>query len=300
MSQNIKIGAIRHHTKASETYINVTFSYPNITLDWDIPIQYRRTGTDLRDKSSNEIAEYIEKIYMICNPLNWDAWKKEQIIFWSSKNAATTKPFFDVLVNNFKWISQLSDLPQNPNWARRIQDIKENGYTLATNTNMADKKKSVNCTHILLLPIPRGGVTGYETWSKEERENIINVLESRDAFEDKVMKKEGLLPDHKFPEIRWDENTKRDSLSDLSNDDIKNDFQLLNNQRNQQKREVCRNCYQTGKRGIAFGINYFYKGSEFWDKQIPQKGKVSEKGCIGCAWYDFKAWRESLNSKIKN
>ena len=50
------------------------------------------------------------------------------------------------------------------------------------------------------------------------------------------------------------------------------------NQRNQQKREVCRNCFQKGIRGTIYGINYFYEGTERWDPQIPTVGKAAEKG----------------------
>ena len=87
----------------------------------------------------------------------------------------------------------------------------------------------------------------------------------------------------------------RDALKSLKNiDEIKAKFQLLTNQRNQQKREVCRNCYQTGKRGILFGIPFFYKGNENWDNNIPRTGKSAEKGCIGCGWYDIERWRNEL------
>jgi hypothetical protein len=66
-----------------------------------------------------------------------------------------------------------------------------------------------------------------------------------------------LLPDHKFPEIRWGNDTKRDSPEHLNDKEIKEQFQLLSNQRNLQKREVCRQCYQTGDRGYPFGIKYY-------------------------------------------
>ncbi|MDR2658404.1 MAG: hypothetical protein LBC27_00225 [Spirochaetaceae bacterium] len=107
------------------------------------------------------------------------------------------------------------------------------------------------------------------------------------------------MPDHKFPEIRWDDETRRGSLEGLSDTEIKNDFQLLTNQRNQQKREICRNCYQTGKRGMIYGIPYFYRGDATWDKDIPQRGKEAEKGCIGCAWYDIEYWRQELIKRLK-
>lgn len=85
----------------------------------------------------------------------------------------------------------------------------------------------------------------------------------------------------------------------MTDQEIRDKFQLLSNQRNQQKREVCRNCFQTGKRGTIYGIDYFYKGTDTWDSTIPQKGKAAEQGCIGCPWYDIDRWRQELNSLIK-
>ena len=295
----IKIGKRRHHQKASEVYQSVEFRYDDTILNWDIPIEYRRTGTDFIDKTESEVSEYLNDVYEKCAPKNWVNWKSEQVIFWKSKpRAGKTKEFFDVLMSNFKWHSVESDLPKNPNWARRIQDIKEFGYTLATNTSMYDSRIKQNCTHILLIPLPRGGITGYEIWTKETRNRILNILNNFDEYEAKLTKKEGLLPDHKFPEIRWDQSTKRSDINNLTDQQILNDFQLMTNQRNQQKREVCRSCYQTGKRGVIYGISYYYEGDENWPENIPKNGKEAENGCKGCGWYDIKKWRKSINQII--
>jgi hypothetical protein len=292
-------GNIRFHGKASERYIDVTFVYKETPhYECSVPIEYRRTGTEIADE---DIDAYLVKVYENINPSNWKQWKDEQEYFWKTDkpNADITKSFFDVLIKKFKWCCVSCELPQNPNWARRIQDIKEFGYTISTNTNKFCGKCKKNTTQLLLLPLPRGGITGYETWSKELREKIVRTLETYDVFEAKATKKEGLLPDHKFPEIRWDDETKRKSLENLSDTDIKNDFQLLTNQRNQQKREICRNCYQTGKRGMIYGIPYFYRGTSNWDTKNPQRGKNAEKGCIGCAWYDIECWRSELIKRLK-
>lgn len=148
-----------------------------------------------------------------------------------------------------------------------------------------------------MIPLKRGGITGYETWSPQLLKRILKVLDNYDSFEAKQIQN-GLLPDHKFPEIRWDEDTQRSSLEELTDEEIRHDFQLLNNQRNQQKREVCRSCAQTGQRGLIYGINFFYKGTNFWDTSIIEKGKEAEKGCVGCPWYDIEIWRAELLQKL--
>lgn len=53
----------------------------------------------------------------------------------------------------------------------------------------------------------------------------------------------------------------------MTDEEIIQKFQLLDNQRNQQKREICRKCFQEGIRGTIYGINYFYEGTEVWDTE---------------------------------
>jgi predicted NUDIX family NTP pyrophosphohydrolase len=296
---NIKKLGKRSHAKASETYVDVIFTYGKNEYAWSIPIEYRRTGTDLTLASDREIDEYLEEIYILCDPQTWEDFRIEQGKFWATRNAKVTKEFFDVLNKEYKWVSVSSDLPPNSNPQRRIQDLKEFGYTLATDTSKIDSRSGLKTTHHLLLPIPRGGVRGYETWSPTLRKKIVSTLGGYDAYEASVGNIHGLLPDHKFPEIRWDEKVRRDSLEGISESEIKRDFQLLNNQRNQQKREVCRKCFQTNKRGTPFGIKFFYEGNEHWPKNLQKTGKAAEKGCVGCGWYDLEKWRQSLNKKVE-
>ena len=294
-----EITGSRYHSKASEKYVDVIFDYDgNIKYETSIPVEYRRTGTSIEDA---DVDDYLLKIYDEVNPKNWNKWKESQIEFWDSKaGAGITKSFFDKLSKNFDWCCVSCVLPSNPNWARRIQDLKEFGYTIATNTRRPCLTCKKNTTQLILSPIMRGGVTGYETWSSELRNKIITTLKAFDAYEGKFTKKEGLLPDHKFPEIRWDQETKRHSIEHLTETDICRDFQLLSNRRNQQKREICRTCYQTGYRGTIYGIPFFYSGNSIWDENIPQKGKSAEAGCIGCAWYDIDKWRNELIKKIND
>lgn len=175
------------------------------------------------------------------------------------------------------------------------------GYTISTDTKRFCPKCNSKKTHLVLLPIPRAEVigNGYETFPSKLRERIINTLKSYDAYEGKRTSNH-LLPDHKFSEIRWDTNTKAKNTIDMTEDEIKEKFQLLTNQRNQQKREVCRTCYQTNKRGTIFGINFFHEGNENWNSSIPKTGKAAESGCRGCPWYDIEEWRNKLNELIKS
>lgn len=299
LNENIRIvdSERKKHSKASEEYLHVIFTYEDKTWDGWVPVEYRRTGVSL--KTDDEVIEHLNAVYDQMRPQHLEKWLKEQEPFWAEKpRAGTTKAFYDSLCKG-GWQCVDCTLPKNPNWARRIQDLKEFGYTLATDTKRYCPVCKANKTHIILLPIKRGGLAGngYETWSPALRRRIIRVLGSVDVYE-KVFSPH-CLPDHKFPEIRWDEETKGENPDTMSDEDIKKKFQLLTNQRNQQKREVCRTCFQTGKRGFPFGIKFFYQGSEDWDISIPLKGKCAEQGCVGCGWYDMAEWRKRIMIELR-
>lgn len=290
----------KKHSKASEEYIHVTFKYPEYTWDGWVPVEYRRTGVSIKADETDKLITYLNSVYEQMNPCNFKSWMVEQEKFWAEEkpNATTTKAFFDSLVKG-GWQCVECTLPKNPNWARRIQDLKEFGYTIATDTKRYCPNCKENKTHLLLLPIERRGIqgNGYETWSPALRKRIIKVLGSVDVYEGTISPH--CLPDHKFSEIRWDENTKAENPDTMTDEDIRSKFQLLTNQRNQQKREVCRTCFQTGKRGVIYGIPFYYEGDEHWDNTIPQKGKEAEKGCVGCPWYDIAEWRKQLLKRLR-
>ncbi len=284
---------IHFHTKASERYISVQMKYKTGgVFDGWIPIEYRRTGLNLQ--TEDEIKQYLIKIYDFLNPNLYKEWLEDQKEFWDSKpNAGVTKDVFDKICSG-EWIC-IGCKINNGNWARRFQDLKEYGYTFATKTPVNCPICKKKTTYVMCIHLPRYNDidgNGYETWSNQMRKRILNLLGNYDAYEGKVS--QNLLPDHKFSEIRWDDKTKGSNPESMSDDEIKAKFQLVSNQRNQQKREVCRRCFQTGERPSMFGIEFFYKGTNKWNKDIPQKGKEAEKGCEGCPWYDMEKWRKEL------
>lgn len=297
-NENIIVEKFREHSKASEKYIDVKIVQKDgFTWRGSLPCFYRRTG--LLIETAEELANYLNEIYPLFSKKAIDEFVKTETKRWNEELSGkeTTKGFFDKLIN-LEWNSVQYDLPANKNWARRFQDIKEFGYTLATDTKRQVKGKTETDTHIQLIPLPKGGVTGYEVMSPAFKAKAIAVLKGINVYELSSANKHGLLPDHKFPEIRWDEETRAENPDKMPKNKIKLKFQLLDNQRNQQKREICRKCFQTGERGKLFGLNYFYAGTDKWNTKIPKVGKEAEKGCIGCGWYDIQTWRNSLNEFV--
>lgn len=301
LNENIKLVGTNPivNSKASETYVSVVFTYGSQEWKGYVPIEYRRTGTSIDFDDKEALYQHLNAIYEDMHPSKLSAWKKEQEIFWKSKpNAGTTKAFFDTLVEG-GWKCGACEMPRNPNPQRRIQDLKEFGYTISTDLAHYCPNCGRNTSQRILLPIPRGGNAGngYETWTPALRKRIISVLNSYDVYE--CVNTPHCLPDHKFSEIRWDHNTKAENPDTMTDEEIRQKFQLMTNQRNQQKREVCRTCFQTGKRGTIYGIPYFYEGGPDWDTNIPAKGKKAEKGCVGCPWYDIAEWRKHLLNELE-
>lgn len=301
------------HSKAVEEYIEVSLPFDNSSWNLFIPIIYRRNGLFLEYPGANHIdeknnRESRNRLYDYLNKVakdipktttELDEWKEEQHQWWNNVHgrAAETALFFNGLLNNTgKWVCCHCLNPENDNPQRRIQAIKDYGFTLATKTKHRCSRCNKIRTHLMMLPIARNGVgNGYEQWSDELRKRIIRVLGGIDVCDNK--RNAHLLPDHKFPEIRWDQNTLASNPNDMPEDDIRSKFQLMTNQHNEEKREACRNCRLTGKRPYPFGIKYYYQGSEDWVG--PQQGKDAEEGCKGCCWYDFAEWRKQINNSLK-
>lgn len=296
ISANIIVQEVRHHSKASEAYVDAIFVLERgEQRAVSIPVNYRRTGVDAQ--TVEDCTRLLEVAHSGFSQGNVTKWFTEANAFWNDGGKLVTKPFFDVMSKKLgRWVCQGCELPANPNWARRTQDIKEMGYTFATNTKLFCSKCQSNKTHLMLVPIPRGSETGYETWSPQLRSRILRTLSCYDAYENCTRPAASLLPDHKFPEIRWDADTREENPDEMPSAKICAKFQLLTNQRNQQKREVCRSCFQTGTRGTPFGVKFFYKGAEQWSKDIPKTGPDAEAGCVGCGWYDLAKWRLALNN----
>ena len=100
--------------------------------------------------------------------------------------------------------------------------------------------------------------------------------------------------DHRFPQIRW--NSNEDKNDNLSDDELKAKFILLNRNNNLWKSRQCEKCFKDGIRGNFPGIEFWYVGDKTWRGA----SKSDENGCVGCFWYDPYKWREELNKKINS
>lgn len=289
----IVVFELRENSPACEKYIFTEFSQDDFSIKTMIPYVYRRSGLFL--ETAEAVAEHLKKLkpYFTKEYINeWCLKESSKII----EDNSIYSTFLRILITSgCKEVIQ-SKFPQNNNPQKIIQTIKDNGFVVSV--LRGKKNENGGLTRYWLLPIPMTAGTYYETMSEAFKEHVVNILGPIDVYEGK--RGTGLLPDHKFSEIRWDENTPEVNCVDMPDEKVRNKFQMTSTQRNQQKREVCRRCFKTGERGTIFGIKFFYAGTDKWDPSIPQKGKDAEVGCIGCPWYDIQKWREELQKIIDN
>jgi len=285
-----------HNTKASDYFVKVVFAFAD-GFEWEavIPYIYRRSGLSL--STEKEIADYLISIKPYFAEEAMAQWKGQEWTKWEESKKTAKKPEDLVTIKFFQVLLSLKEevdsFPDNPNPQRRFQDLKDQGYTISIYP-IGNKKWGK-----MLLPIPLNGKLGYEVFTPQFKSRVIRLFNGINAYEAKETARNSLIPDHKFSEVRWNENTKGTNPMDMTDEEIIEKFQLLDNQRNQQKREICRNCFQTGQRGRLFGIDFYPVGNAQWNKEIPTVGKVAEQGCIGCPWYDIEAWRKAVNTLLK-
>ena len=129
----------------------------------------------------------------------------------------------------------------------------------------------------------------------------VRVLGSRDVIEGVERAVGQVTVDHKLPMLRWDpdDNEAQTAYADMSDDNIRQRFQLLKKSNgsvshNLLKSRACERCWRDGRRAQPFGIRFFYEGGPKWKP----RNKRDPKGCIGCGWYDFDAWRKALNEEL--
>ena len=289
VGSNIRIIEFINNNKASETYVRTTFIQDD-GFQWETVVPYVDRRADLDICTEQDLAEYLISIKPYFRKEAMEKWRKQELKR-GLVGGPVTSAFFKVLLS---FREEFERFPTNPNSARRIQDIKDAGYTLAS----VPRPSGLKGYSRILLPIPLYTEMGYEAFTPQFKARVVRLLKGRNAFEARATSPRTLIPDHKFSEIRWDVETKTVNTMEMTDAEIMQKFQLLDNQRNQQKRETCRRCFQEGKRGSIYGIKYFYEGDENWNSAIPKVGKAAEKGCVGCPWYDIEYWRKMLNELI--
>lgn len=287
-SNDIEVDDYKKNGK--EHYVRVTFVDGAYSFTTYVPIKYRRAFLELN--SEKAVADYLKSIKHFFKEEAVNSWFAKELMNVPDKDGIKYT-FLRILLGSKGKRLLSSDFPQNPNAQKIIQGWRDYGYIISTFHGNKDTKEE---TPHWILPLPKINETIYEKMSKPFVKRVLKLLGGVNVFE--CRKTVGDLPDHKFSEVRWDENTPEANDINITESEAKAKFQILDTQRNQQKREVCRHCFETGERGTIYGIKFFFKGGPNWDTSIPQTGKEAERGCVGCPWYDIQKWREELQKTI--
>lgn len=117
----------------------------------------------------------------------------------------------------------------------------------------------------------------------KSRKRILDILGGRDAFSGASIASTPEI-DHKIPWTRLAEDYDVKAMTD---DQIRQAFQLLTREHNLLKDRMCDKCKKTDIRPPFFGISYWYQGNQSYNGS-----------CVGCGWYDGVAWREDVNDKL--
>lgn len=292
MTDNITVGSAFTVSKTDNKFVSVKFRYPDNKY-WDgcFPIYYPPMSIQF---DMDEIYIHLVEAYSKMSPCYVsESIRKTKERWPKGTNSETYRVFETLLSGNWECRScgagKINDQP-----AARIRDIKKNGFIVATKSKLCvqcDKKQY----HDILLTFEVSSEIRPEfrrPISEAMRRRIIDVLSNKDAFFNAHRPANEFVIDHKFPSQRWTEpESDNDSLTDQ---EIKDKFQLLTNQTNMLKSRHCDNCCKTNIRPGFLGINWFYSGSEKWIK-TDQKGS----GCNGCPWFDISKWKLELLKKLR-
>lgn len=179
--------------------------------------------------------------------------------------------------------------------AKAIQIIRQHGFEIKNSTQRCEKCKDKTVHRKLISTTPTSASFVRLQLPPKLRQRVLKYYDNTEAITLRQMLPTQLEVDHRFPQVRWSKDEDYDE--NLSEEELHKKFQLLTRQNNLWKSRYCEHCFKTNERGTFIGINYFYQGDEYWDKDIDSD---NEKGCIGCFWYDPDEWRRSLNRQLKN
>lgn len=139
-------------------------------------------------------------------------------------------------------------------------------------------------THYKMLDAEPSHTKGRFSIPIKMRAKVISLFDERDAFTGARISTSPEI-DHKTPWIRLSQDI---DISEMTDQEIRDNFQLLSRQHNLLKDRACRKCVQTNRRPGFLEIPYWYQGGEEY-----------LGSCVGCGWYDGKQWRQKLSELLK-
>lgn len=203
-----------------------------------------------------------------------------------------TDDFLNYLLNNVgKWSCSVCGSGSNQP-AATFRSVKNLGYKfeeIAPNRwgkRIFCEKCGTDRTHYRLLSVnPEFDEHKRYGIDTKSRKRIIEILGNRDAFTGASIASTPEI-DHKIPWTRLEEDY---NVKEMTDEEIKNVFQILTREHNLLKDRMCDKCKKTNIRPPFIGISFWYEGDE---KYLG--------ACEGCGWFDGVKWRNEANKKLND
>ncbi len=292
----ISILDFAENNRASEIYVKAKF-YDDCAY-W-IPISGHRFDFEFSKSDTAAIMIYLQSISEYFVPANITKWYSNLEAMYSKDLSARQLAFLKEMASPNGVCRYCSEVyNESPNPQATIRELKDKGFYICTVSNYCDKAKRLK-TYDYLTPIPPHTISKRtENIPQETRNQVKRIFNYKDSYTGST--DHSVLPDHKFPEIRWGVTPDISDNVGLSDEEAQRKFQPLTNRFNLLKKEACKKCFSENKRQFPYGIKFYYQGGEDWDEAIPKQGPGAEAGCVGCGWYDLLKWKEALNKELNN
>lgn len=291
---NISILEFAENSRASEIYVKAKF-YDEHTY-W-VPISGHRFDFEFSPTDTVAILKYLRSISEHFIPSNISEWYSKLEELYSDNLSIRQLAFLKEMASEKGVCRYCSEVyNESPNPQATIRELKDKGFYICTVSNYCERANRLK-TYDYLTPIPPHTISKRtENIPQETRNQVKRIFNCKDSYTGST--DNSVLPDHKFPEIRWGVDPDISDNVGLSDEEAQRKFQPLANRFNLLKKEACKKCFAEGRRQYPYGIKFYYQGEELWDEKIPRQGAEAEAGCVGCGWYDILKWKEELNKKL--
>lgn len=214
---------------------------------------------------------------------------------WNPSRMSTKKGRTFNVLSDLKWHCSECELSGSQP-AAYIRDYRDEGFEFVSNTGGRgdyDRRYCETCddetTHRKMkYAFPSSKPITRKEMPESFKNRVRELYDNRDAFD--LSTPSGTPEvDHRKPRIRWDESEDFD-YENMSDDEIREHFQILSGKNNLIKSRKCERCVESGIRPPFLGINFYYEGDETYEDSI---------GCEGCGWYNPHKWRDALHKQLE-
>lgn len=212
---------------------------------------------------------------------------------WNPSREGTKRGKTYEILSDCEWHCSACELPSSQP-AKDIQMLRKEGFEFVQESGQG-KGAFRHCRDCdsstfhrkLKYPFPTGKSITRQAMPESFKRRVRELYDYRDSF-DGSSPSMTLEVDHRIPEIRWDESEDFDYEA-MTDEDIREHFQILSRSNNLLKSRKCEECVKTGIRPPFMEINFYYDGDERYDEEL---------GCIGCGWYNPQEWRSTLEDRL--